>query len=109
MKQTATQKRVTVAVDVSSIRDRRVTTITTVKTGMPCFLEPTGTDVVADPALGRVEVARFELWVQGNEDLRAHDYVVVDGTSYLVEGVVRHHAWGWHLRASCIQMNLPQS
>lgn len=101
MDQTCEIQRPNIVIDASNIRDRKISQWGTVKSSVPVYLEPAGTDLIPDERLGRTVVERFTAYFMGDEPVQANDRLLVGTTYYLVEGVQDYSSMrtGWHLTA----------
>lgn len=101
MDQTCSIQRPNIVIDVSNIRDRKITEWGTVKADVPCYIEPAGVDIVPDGAMGRTPVERYTVYFQGDQPVRNNDRLLVGTTYYTVEGVQDYSSFrtGWHVTA----------
>lgn len=92
-------QRAGIAVDVSFIRDRKISEWAVIKSNVPCYIEPAGVDIVPDGPMGRTPVERFTVYFQGDEPVRNNDRLLVGTVYYTVEGVQDYSdlRTGWHL------------
>jgi hypothetical protein len=111
MEQTADIQRPNIIIDASNIRDRRISEWGTVKSSVPCYVEPAGTDMVPNAQLGRTVVERFTVYFQGDEPVQNNDRLLISGTYYTVEGTQDFSDFrsGWHMYASVRKMGKAQS
>jgi hypothetical protein len=103
-------QRANIIVDVSNIRDRRISEWGTVKSSVPCYIEPSGADITPDGMMGRTVVERYSVYFQGDQPVRANDRLLVGTTYYMVEGVQDFSSMrtGWHVTALVRKMNYAQ-
>lgn len=109
MKQLATVLRPSIAIDITTIRDRVLQGYTTVSTTVKIYLEHTGGNLVRHGQLGMIPLHTFTAFVGGNEDILTNDILKVDGTYYAVEDVEDFSNLKWHKRLSLVERNFTQA
>jgi hypothetical protein len=100
-----------ITVDVSYIRDRKISEWATIKASVPCYIEPAGVDIISDGAMGRTPVERFTVYFQGDEPVRNNDRLKVGTAYYAVEGVQNYSdlRTGWHVTVIARKMGYTQT
>lgn len=80
-------QRAEVAVNTSTIRDRRVAKYDTVASSVPCWFEPTGTSYNYGDALGQQAIKSFSVYFNGGTNVVEGDRLKKGSDYYLVKGV----------------------
>lgn len=105
MKSRVTVLRPSIQVDITTIRDRIIAGYTTIKSNVRCFIEPIGSDVLADSQFGIIGVDRFTMWFDGNETVQTNDVIKKGATFYEIKGVTKFNDLGFHLRCDAVRKN----
>lgn len=102
-------ERATSVVDVTVIRDRRISTWTTVDYSVPCFFDPQGVGLVESGMFGRLPVARYLVFFEGDRDVRIGDRLKKGATYYAVEDLKKFTDFDHHVEATVREMAVSQN
>lgn len=92
-------QRATIVVDVTNIRDRRISAYATVEANVPCWFEHHGASLVRDGELGRIGVDRYSVYFEGRVDVQINDRLLKGSTYYVVEDVQNYSEEHFHRTA----------
>ena len=84
----ANVQRPVLAVDTSYTRDRKVQTFTDVLYNQACWFEHIGVTLIDSDQFGRVPVERYNVYFEGDVDVRVNDRLTKASEYFLVESVV---------------------
>lgn len=102
-------ERAEVDIATSTIRDVRITSYQTVAENVGCWFESLGEALIEDDRLGRVNVARFNVWMPPTTDVHAGDRLKKGTEYFLVEEMRDYSEEGFHKVLMVRKMPFAQS
>lgn len=100
-------ERETIAIDVTVIRDRIVSAWSTVVYSVPCLFEDGGNTIIENEFAGKIPLHRFNVYFEGDVDIRPNDRLKKGSTYYLVETVYNHGGDGKDFDIQAIVREMP--
>lgn len=101
--------RASLAVDVTVVRDKKITNFVTIYTNVPCWKQHSGSQLI-ESEFGRVPVDSYTFWFDSaGSGIQVNDRLKVDNDYYWVEGLIRNEDEDFHIQIQARKINFNQS
>lgn len=101
--------RASLAIDVTVIRDKKITNFVTIYRDVPCWKQHTGSDLM-EQHMGRVPLDLYTFWFDSaGGGIQVNDRLKVGSDYFWVEGVVKNSDEDFHIQVSARKITFVQS